>query len=200
MHRVFISYHHDNDQYYKDTLVSIGKEYEIFEDYSVNTGDIPDNWNDEEIREEIRDKYLRESTVTILLVGTETKNRKHIDWEIYSSMYNGKKNKRSGIIVIQLPSVAPKYVHIGHGATEKRIVHPEIKSWREIKTRKEYSDRYPYLPERIIDNLYNGNSHISIIKWSDVTVERLRWLIDQAYNDRNSCDYDLSRNMRRRNG
>lgn len=93
MHRVFISYHHDNDQNYKNALVKWAEENDIFIDYSVETGDIDDNLTDQQIREIIRDDYLRESTVTILLVGTETKNRKHVDWELYSSMFDGKKIK-----------------------------------------------------------------------------------------------------------
>lgn len=137
MHRVFISYHHANDQRYKDELVEIGKNFGIFEDYSVNTGDIPDNWSDEKIRKEIRDNYLQDSFVTIVLVGTETKFRKHINWKIYSSMHDGKKNKKSGIIVIQLPSINPQYVHIGHGEEEKEIVHTDIESWCNICTRSE---------------------------------------------------------------
>lgn len=35
MHRVFISYHHDNDQWYKEELVRFGKENKIFEDYNT---------------------------------------------------------------------------------------------------------------------------------------------------------------------
>lgn len=109
-------------------LWSNGQKKIIFViDGSVDTGDIPDNWSDEKIREEIRDEYLRDTSVTIILVGTETKNRKHIDWEIYSSMYDGKKNKKSGIIVIYLPIVqATGRVHVGHGAKEKTLVHPGI--------------------------------------------------------------------------
>ena len=72
MHRVFISYHHANDQKYKDGLVKWAKENNIFIDYSVDTGDISDDLTDEQIREKIRDEYLRDSTVTILLVGTGT--------------------------------------------------------------------------------------------------------------------------------
>ena len=37
-------------------------------DRSVDTGEIPDNLEDEQIRELIRDEYLRDSTVTIVLV------------------------------------------------------------------------------------------------------------------------------------
>ena len=53
----------------------------------MDTGDISDELSDARIREKIRDEYLRDSTGTIVLVGTETKRRKHVDWEIYSSMY-----------------------------------------------------------------------------------------------------------------
>lgn len=98
-HKVFISYHHLNDQAYKESLLEWNKNnnYDIFIDASVDTGDIDDNLSDASIREKIRDEYLSDSTVTILLVGTETKNRKHVDWEIYSSMYDGQVNKKSGV-------------------------------------------------------------------------------------------------------
>ena len=38
MHRVFISYHHGNDQQYKDELVDFAKKNRIFIDASVDTG------------------------------------------------------------------------------------------------------------------------------------------------------------------
>ena len=103
-HKVFISYHHANDQWYKNELLRLNQIYDVFIDMSVDTGDIDDNLDDQQIREKIRDEYLKDSTVTILLVGTETKNRKHVDWEIFSSMFDGKVNKKSGILVINLPS------------------------------------------------------------------------------------------------
>lgn len=201
MHKVFISYHHANDQWAKESLVKWATEHNIFIDGSVDTGDIPDNWSDEEIREEIRDEYLRDTTVTIVLVGTETKNRKHIDWEIYSSMYNGKKNKKSGIIVIYLPSVQDyASVHVGHGQKEKDLVHPNVHNWVSVDSPAEYERRHPYLPARIIDNLIANNSHISVLKWEDLNVTRLKNLIDYAYEDRHNATYDLSRPMRKHNG
>ena len=197
MHKVFISYHHENDQFYKDILVTCAKENGIFEDYSVNTGDIDDSLSDEQIRVKIRDEYLRESTVTILLVGTETKNRKYIDWEIYSSMYDGSVNKKSGILVINLPSTDCTSCHATHNG-EKEKVFPSVKSWISIASRKEYEDIYPYMPERIIDN-WLDNVQISAIAWQDLTVEKLKYMIDSAYADKANCDYNLSRPMRRYN-
>jgi hypothetical protein len=75
-HKVFISYYHNNDQDYKDSLVKWAEDNKIFIDWSVDVGDISDDLSDQQIRERIRDEYLKDSTVTILLVGTETKNRK----------------------------------------------------------------------------------------------------------------------------
>ena len=197
MHRVFISYHHDNDQDYKDGLVKWAKDNDIFIDYSVDTGDISDDLTDEQIRVKIRDEYLRESSVTIVLVGTETKYRKHVDWEIYSSMFDGKANKKSGIIVINLPSTNNSLCHACHNG-EKETVFPEVQSWTSLETRKEYEDRYPYMPERIIDNWLKG-AKISAISWRDLTAGKLRYMIEKAYEDKGLCDYDLSRPMRRGN-
>ena len=121
MHKVFISYHHGSDQRYKEALVEFGERNSIFVDRSVDTGDIPDEWTDEQIRRAIRDRYLKDSTVTVALVGTETRRRKHVDWEIHSSMYDGSVNKRSGIVVINLPGIS-EYFNAAYGDEEKKTV------------------------------------------------------------------------------
>lgn len=198
MHRVFVSYHHDNDQSYKDALVTWAKEHEIFIDWSVDTGDIDEDLPDERIREIIRDEYLRDSSVTILLVGTETKHRKHIDWELYSSMYDGKINKKSGIIVINLPSTNCDCFTASHEG-EKSQVFPEQNDWVTITERAEFERRYPNMPDRIIDNLLKTEAKISVIPWNKLTVDKLKYMVDKAYDDRACCQYDLSRPMRRRN-
>ena len=142
MHKVFISYHHKNDQDYKEHLIQIGERNKIFIDQSVDTGGISDDLSDQAIREEIRDEYLRDSTVTILLVGLETKKRKHIDWEIYSSMFDGAVNKKSGVLVINLPPTNCTYYTATH-AREKEVVYPETTSWMSIDNAKEFERFWP---------------------------------------------------------
>ena len=200
MHKAFISYHHANDQYYKECLVNMGKYYEIFIDRSVDTSDISDDFSDQAIREKIRDEYLRDSTVTIVLVGLETKRRKHVDWEIYSSMIDGKINKKSGVLVVNLPSTHCTYFEVSHDY-EKEKVYPECTSWVSIDNRAEYELRYPYIPDRIIDNLVKLEAKVSVANWSRIENNQtvLRFLIDAAFNDRATCEYDLSRTMRRNN-
>lgn len=200
-HKVFISYHHKNDQWAKEELLKINKIYEIFIDGSVQIGDIDESHSDEEIREIIRDEYLKDTTVTILLVGEETKNRKHIDWELYSSMHDGKINKKSGILVIQLPCLGKRYIRSGHGQEEKKHVFTNTKNWTSYTTRTKYEENYPYLPNRIIDCLANKKSLISIVNWEDIESEpeKLRYLIDITYRDKDKCEYDMSRRLRRNN-
>lgn len=196
MHKVFVSFHHANDQKYKEGLVSWAEKNKVFIDGSVDMGEIPEDWDDQKIREYIRDEHLKDTTVTILLAGTETKNRKHIDWELYSSMYDGTVNKKSGIIVILLPSVKSEYYTCAHSS--EKTFYPETTQWMSIDSREEYHRRYPYLPERIIDNLLEPNAFISVINWDKLTPDILRQMIDNAYNSRATCTYDLSRPMRKK--
>jgi hypothetical protein len=198
MHKVFISFHHANDQGYKDALVEFNRQHRIFDDQSVDTGEIDDHLDDEAIRLKIRDEYLKDTSVTILLVGTETRNRKHIDWELFSSMYDGKVNKKSGILVITLPSTGCGCYQAAH-ELEKETVYPTTTQWMTITERAEFERRYPYLPDRIIDNLLAPRVKMSVTNWDKINVATLTFLIDAAYNDRRSCEYDLSRPMRRAN-
>ncbi len=199
MHKVFISYHHENDQTYRDDMIEMGTDFGVFIDKSVDTGDISEYLSDETIREKIRDEYLRDSTVTILLAGTETKWRKHIDWELYSSMFDGVRNKKSGILVVNLPSTQCTYVYAAHGEEEKSLIHPDVGIWESIDNRAEYERRYPHLPDRIIDNLHAPNAHISVVPWGKLTPRNLEFLVDVTFDRRGECEYDLHRRMRRRN-
>lgn len=200
MHKVFISYHHANDQWAKNQLQQWAHLHDLFIDMSVDTTDINDTLPTDSIRRIIRDDYLRDSTVTIVLVGTETKGRKHVDWEIYSSMYDGPVNKKSGILVIQLPSTNPTYYTAAH-EVEKPTVYPDCTGWTHITDRAEYERRYPHLPARIIDNLMESKAKVSVTTWDRVSsnLQNLVTMIDAAYDDRAACQYDLSRPMRTNN-
>lgn len=201
-HKVFISYYHSDDQNYKEELLKLNDRCDIFIDGSVGIGDIDDsNMNDDEIRVKIRDEYLKDTSVTIILIGKETKKRKHIDWEIYSSMRDGKINKKSGILVIQLPTINPIYYTAAH-EEEKSEIYSFNTSWTIITSRDEYNRRYPYLSERVIDNLLCDNVKISVARWNDLDLAgdgaKLKLLIDLAFNAKLSNEYDLSREMKRR--
>lgn len=202
-HKVFISYHHDNDQWAKEELLKINEKYDIFIDGSVQIGDIDEELTADRIKEIIRDEYLKDSTVTILLVGKETKNRKHIDWELYSSMHDGEVNKKSGILVIQLPCLGNRTTRAGHGREEIEHLYRDIdtNTWTTYTTKAEYLKNFPYLPDRIIDCLANKDSEISIVNWEDIESDpkKLKYLIDITYRDKDECEYDMSGPLRQKN-
>jgi len=167
MHKVFISYHHSNEGEIKEKLLRINKEHNIFIDCSVSTGDIDENLEPQAIRKTIRRKYLSGSTVILLLVGRETKYRKHVDWELYSSMYNGTNFGRSGVVVLHAPCCESDYF-TAPSAEIKKTIYPHISNWKSIDSRDEYEKRYPDLPPRIIDNLLKKGSRVSVSNWSSV--------------------------------
>lgn len=206
-HKVFISYYHKDDQQYKDCLINMQELnpqtwqlQSIFEDYSVHENEIDDTGlTSEQIRCIIRDEYIKDATVLILLCGQNTKKRKHIDWEIHAAMYNSNVNPQMGILVINLPTISQSM--ISNSESEKDIMDPFI-NWEPLnKDLSSLKEKYPYLPDRIIENLARDEVQISIVNWDVISsdVSKLKELIDNAYNRRKSNKYDHSAPLRRQN-
>ena len=156
----------------------------------MDTGDISDELSDESIRKKIRDEHLRHSTVTVVLVGTRTKFRNHVYWEIHSSMYDGAVSRRSGILVIMLPHTKDNGIHASHGQKETSL-YPDIELG-PTGSRDEYARQHPYMPERLSDNITKPDVKISVIPWDRLNVGILFRLVDLAFRDREDCKYDLS--------
>jgi hypothetical protein len=86
MHKTFLSYHHANEQDLKDGIIeAFGGA--SFIDKSVSDGDISSNVSENYIMRKIREDYLGDSTVTVVLIGTETANRPFINSEIQASLW-----------------------------------------------------------------------------------------------------------------
>ncbi len=64
-HKVFVSYHHENDQQYTDLLVEEMAADII--DRSVEDGDIDERLGTEAIWEKIRDEHKADATVLLVL-------------------------------------------------------------------------------------------------------------------------------------
>lgn len=105
-HKCFVSYHSAD-------AVEVLKFVEDFQDVFIpraigmeeDGSDIIDSTNVDHIRDTIRERYLWDSTVTIVAIGSCTWARKFVDWEIYSSLRNSPKNRRNGLVAVQMPSV-----------------------------------------------------------------------------------------------
>jgi len=85
--KVFISFHHKNDQEWFDLFTNKFSEYyEIFYDKSLGTETVRSD-DPEYIDRTIREDYIKGSSITIVLCGAETGKRKYVDWEIYSTLH-----------------------------------------------------------------------------------------------------------------
>ena len=130
----------------------------------------------------------------------ETKFRKYVDWEFYSSVFDGTRNKKSGILVVNLPSVNCHNYRSAHDDEEKRLIYPDFYSWTSFHEREQMEILYPHLPERIVDNLAKPNVNISVVPWERLSPNNLKFLVVATSVARSKCEYDLSKPMRRRNG
>lgn len=204
-HRVFISYYHHDDQRYKDYLIKM-QEFNIetmqmqsiFEDFSVHEKEIDDaGLSSEQIRCIIRDEYIKDATVLILLCGENTKKRKHIDWELHAAMYDSPANRQMGIIVVNLPTIKQG---IRASSEEEKPLLSDFGQWYSIDNRAEFEAQYPYMPSRIIDNFVK-EVPITVVEWSRIENHPtiLKQLIDNAFNRRFDFTYDHSSPLRRQN-
>jgi hypothetical protein len=97
MHKTFISYHHANDQDLKDTIINkFGGDQ--FIDKSVKDGDIDTDNSEETIMRTIREDFLADSTVTLVLVGKETAQRPFVNSELQASLWGDNPNGLLAVI------------------------------------------------------------------------------------------------------
>lgn len=126
-HKVFVSYHHALDESYKNIFeLRFGNQFGAIVPGSVQIGDIDPNLPTETIRQKIREEYLRDTSVTIILIGALTWQRKHIDWEIGSSIRDTKANPRSGLIGILLPSYDKHYGRVDRTKYNAKTIPPRL--------------------------------------------------------------------------
>ena len=198
--KVFISYYHKDAQQYKDALVGSNDTYQMFIDNSVDTGDIDDTYlTDEQIRVKIRDEYIKDSDVFILLCGKNSKHRKHIDWELHAAMYKSSIKQPIPILVINLPDCRNSCCK--NNEREKQIIeNGEKMEWVTLDNYSEFKQSYPDLPERLLKSLANKKTPVTIVNWGTLTLGQIKELIDFSYQRRNKYEYDDSDRLRRKNG
>lgn len=115
------------------------------------------------IQARLRDYTLLDSTVTLVLIGATTFQRRQVDWEIAASLRDSPNRERSGVLGLLLPT------------------YP--KPWGQY-----YSAET--IPPRLADNLLNG--YATVHPWSTSAIELGRW-IHEAWMRRERCRPNNSR-------
>lgn len=103
----FISYHHD-DQGEVDAFIRIfDHSWDGFTARGLGQGMDPDiiNSNDTDyVMRRIRERYLKGSSVTMVMLGRQTWSRRYVDWEIQASLRQDREITPNGLLGIKLPS------------------------------------------------------------------------------------------------
>lgn len=104
MRNVFVSYAHRLDQNEADEFRrKFGNSSMVFSDKSLENKDLS-YLSDDTIKNDYIRPQLKQSSVTIVLIGSETGGRWWVDWEIYCSLRKSYGNERNGILGILLPN------------------------------------------------------------------------------------------------
>lgn len=152
--RIFVSYHHGVDEAHRDVFVAAAGDMVV----GCSEGDaaLDGEGNAEESRRRLRDQLLRESIVTVVLIGARTWQRRHVDWEIGCSLRNGQFGERSGLLGVLLPSYPPPVDAPYHHYT---------------------------LPPRLADNVVGLAPFARVYAWPPAPVEVEGW-VRSAYHRR----------------
>lgn len=107
-HKVFISYHQDDEDEVNDFVETFDEERDVFIARALGTEMDPTIINSADtdyVMRRIRELYLKDSTVTAVLIGKCTWARRYVDWEIQASLRHGEKTTPNGLLGILLPSM-----------------------------------------------------------------------------------------------
>ncbi len=99
-HKCFISYHADDKQAVENFCKKFSGSF-IHRGITMQ-GDIINSNDTNYVMQRIRQLYLQDSTVTIVLIGKCTWARKFVDWEIQASLRKPANGYPNGLVAIQL--------------------------------------------------------------------------------------------------
>ena len=132
-HKIFISYYHKDDEYYRYQFEqSFGH---LFISKSVQPGAINSDVSADYIKRLIQMGYITDASVVVILVGPKTYCRKHVDWEIGSSIRHTEYNPRSGLLGIVLPT----YPTFKENTYNPHTIPPRLNDNIECKFAKIYA-------------------------------------------------------------
>jgi hypothetical protein len=104
-HKVFISYHHADEKKVNEFVETFADERRVFISRGLGIGmsdDVVDSTDTDYVMRRIRELYLVDSTVTIVMIGQCTWARRYVDWEIQSSLRHGIFTTPNGLLGIKL--------------------------------------------------------------------------------------------------
>lgn len=181
-HKVFISFKTEDAEYKR--IIQEDLDVDMI-DKSLNEPINSDNFD--YIMSVIRNNYLKDSTVTIALIGEYSadniiwEDQKYIKREIQSSLYNGNGNTKNGILAVILPEMYDK-VYAGSYTNDEGITIDYV-NINDGTVIKEISYNY-YIPKNTEHRYWKADErYVVAVKWDDFKNSPNKY-IDQAYEKR----------------
>lgn len=90
--KVFISHYRGDQKEVDDFIEYFANREKVFTPYVLGANDnddFIDSTDPDYVITQIRKKYLQDTTVTLVLMGSCTHSRRYVDWEIKSSLQQG---------------------------------------------------------------------------------------------------------------
>ncbi len=104
-HKVFISYHKEDSEEIPNFIETFDITHDVFIARAIDMEqDIIDSDDTDYVMGRIRQLYLKDSTVTLVMIGRYTWSRRYVDWEIQSSLRKGETVTPNGLLGIILKS------------------------------------------------------------------------------------------------
>ncbi len=186
-HKCYISFKTE-DAYYKSEIQKMKEAGKLdYIDKSLN--DPIESEDPDYIMRKIREDYLSDSTVTIFLIGTHSREtlgqeeQQYIKRELQASLYNGENNSRSGILGVVLPDMYDVVYKGSYTCSTCGNTH----NWVSINDNtviKEFSSNY-YIESHNGCGWSEDQRYCVLVKWDDF-VNNPETYINKAYDKRNS--------------
>lgn len=187
-HKCFISFKKE-DQWYRNKIDDLFSASDI-----INKGldRVIDSYDGDYIMQTIRQDYLKDSTVTVFLIGIHSSENEGYDYmgrrknyfierELQASLYNGRGNTRNGILGVVLPEM---YDRIYKG-TLPCLVCGKTHSTVDIDDStviREFSKNY-YIEPHSGCSWTEDERYCVLVKWDDFVVNPELY-VDMAFDKR----------------
>ena len=105
--KCFISYHHADQAWVDHFIRTFDDTHNLFIARGLGQSmaqDVIDSTDTDYVMRRIRELYIRDSTVTLLMLGKCTWARRYVDWEIQASLRAPTNGLPNGLLAIKLPS------------------------------------------------------------------------------------------------
>jgi MTH538 TIR-like domain (DUF1863) len=150
--KCFISYHHADEAEVSSFVRTFdhGRNLLIVRGLGTDMpGDVVNSTDTDYVMRRIRELYIKDSTVTLVMLGKCTWARRYVDWEIQASLYQREGTHPNGLLAIKLPSFPANGSHPDR-FNKNLLTDENKKDWGDCYARHM---SYPTSEQQLVDEI-----------------------------------------------